>query len=424
MVALKRLSVRGEVRPPGDKSISHRALILAGITRGKSRITGLLDSADVRSTAGALRALGAVVPPVGEEIVVTGQPARFLRAPRDPLDCGNSGTTARLLAGVAAGAGIAATFEGDASLSRRPMTRVAEPLRAMGANVTLPAHGGLPMTVMGAPLHFVEWESAVASAQVKSAILLAALLGGTGAVVREPHRSRDHTERMLRARGVEITVEDRAVEIAGGQILLPLDAAVPADPSSAAFLVAVALLADDGELVLRDVCLNETRTGFFRILRRMGADIELADRRDEGGEPVGSIVARPSALTATDIRPDEVPSLIDELPLFACLAASAEGESIVTGARELRVKESDRIRSVVGNLRSLGARAEELEDGFRVEGSGAPLKGRVATAGDHRLAMSFGVLAAHPRNRITIDDPACVEVSFPGFWNDLARITA
>ena len=424
MAALTRLRVRGTITPPGDKSISHRALILAAVTRGKSRITGLLDSADVRSTALALRALGADIPTFGRETIVTGKATRFLTSPRDPVDCGNSGTTARLMAGVVAGAGLTATFEGDASLSRRPMRRVAEPLTRMGAKVFLSAHGGLPMTIASGPLREIAWASPVASAQVKSAVLLAAVLSGVHAIVEEPHLSRDHTERMLEARGVDIERDGLAVTVRPGQVLLPVDSAVPSDPSSAAFFVALAVLADEGEIVIENVCLNETRAGFFRVLKRMGADLELRDRRDEGGEPVGTIVARPSPLRGVTIAPDEVPSLIDELPLFACVAARASGESVVTGAQELRVKESDRIRLLVENLGRVGADATELEDGFRVAGAAKRLAGAVATAGDHRLAMSFGVLGTIGGNEIAIDDRDCVDVSFPGFWSELARLTS
>ena len=424
MAPLRRLTVHGEITPPGDKSISHRALMLAAVTRGKSRITGVLDSADVRSTAAALRALGADIPALPGEVIVTGRPTRFLSAPVEPLDCGNSGTTARLMAGIVAGAGLTAMFEGDASLSRRPMRRIAEPLRAMGAHVALGPHGGLPMGVAGGPLRPVVWQSPVSSAQVKSAILLAAALAGVPAIVEEPHRSRDHTERMLRARGVGIDTEGQAVRIPAGQVLHPLDAAVPADPSSAAFFVALAILADAGELVLPGVCLNDTRTGFFRLLKRMGADLDFLDVRDEGGEPIGTIVARPSSLRAVSVAADDVPALIDELPLFACVAARAEGTSEVRGAGELRVKESDRIQLVVGNLVRAGAVAEELEDGFRVTGSERPLRGDVVSGGDHRIAMSFGVLGALPGNALAIDDPGCVQVSFPGFWHEIERHTS
>jgi len=398
--------------------------MLAAVARGKSRISGALDSADVRSTALALRALGAGIPALGPQVVVTGRPTRFLSGPADPIDCGNSGTTARLMAGIVAGAGLAATFEGDASLSRRPMRRIAEPLRAMGARVTLAANGGLPMSVAGGPLREVIWRSAVASAQVKSAVLLAAVLGGVEAAVHEPHRSRDHTERMLRARGVDVLEEGGVIRVPAAQVLLPADAVIPGDPSSAAFFVALGVLADSGEIAVRDVCLNDTRTGFFRLLRRMGADLEFVDVRDEGGEPVGTILARPSALTGVTVEEDEVPSLIDELPLFACLAARSDGSSEVRGAAELRVKESDRIRLVVDNLQRIGSDAEELEDGFRITGSRKALRGAVVTGGDHRIAMSFAVLGALAGNQLAIDDPGCVQVSFPQFWTELARLTS
>ena len=423
MAALKGPRVSGALRPPGDKSISHRALILAGVARGRSRIEGLLTAADVQSTAGVLRALGVGLPTLGDGLVVSGVAPRFLRSPEKPLQCGNSGTTARLMAGVVAGAGIAAFFEGDDSLSRRPMRRIAEPLRAMGAHVNLAPHGGLPMGVAGDPLRAIEWDSPVASAQVKSCILLAAVLGGVHAVVREPHRSRDHTERMLSARGVAVHVDGTTVAVEPGQVLHPTDCSVPADPSSAAFFVALALLAGSGEILIRDVCLNETRTGFFRVLKRMGADLRVEDRREEAGEPVGTIIARPSRLRGVAVAPDEVPALIDELPLFACVAARAEGRSSVRGAGELRFKESDRIGSLVANLRALGAQAEELEDGFEVSGSDARLRGTVRTGGDHRIAMAFGVLGALG-NEVAIDDPGCVRVSFPDFWTELSRLTA
>ena len=417
------LRVRGDVRVPGDKSISHRSLIMAALARGKSRVTHILESADVQSTAQVLRTLGAAIPPLSPDVTVTGQQARHLLAPARPLDCGNSGTTTRLMAGVVAGAGLTATFVGDASLTRRPMRRVAEPLRAMGAEVVLAEHGGLPMLVKSRPLTPIDWTSPVASAQVKSAILLAALVSGVRARVTEPHLSRDHTERMLAARGVDVRTDGTSIEIAGGQSLHPEDVRVPADPSSAAFFMALASLADAGELRIPDVCLNDTRTGFLRVLRHMGASVDTVDLRQEAGEPVGTIVVRPAPLRGVEIPMDEVPSLIDELPLFACLASRAHGESVVRGASELRVKESDRIATIVANLNRLGADAEELPDGFTVRGSRGRLRGQVATHADHRIAMSFGILGALPGNEISVDDRDCVAVSYPGFWDDLARVT-
>jgi len=424
MATLRGSRVGGSIRVPGDKSISHRALILAALARGKSRIRNILESADIQSTATVLRSLGADVPRLSDEFSVTGKASHFWTSPHESLDCGNSGTTARLMAGVIAGTGLSATLVGDASLSRRPMRRVAEPLRAMGAQVELAEHGGLPMSVRSGPLHSISWESEVASAQVKSAILIAALLGGVRAWIREPQRSRDHTERMLAARGVQLRCEEggTSIELDGGQTLRPEDVNVPADPSSAAFFVALAIMVSEGELTLTDVCLNPTRTGFFDLLRSMGAAIEITETREEGGEVVGTVIARPSNLHGTTIVAEDVPSMIDELPLFACVAARATGESTVRGAAELRVKESDRIATLVSNLRLLGADAEELPDGFRIRGASNPLRGRVFTNGDHRIAMSFGILGALAGNEIEVDDPDCVAVSFPGFWQVLAQV--
>ncbi|MFI5255874.1 MAG: 3-phosphoshikimate 1-carboxyvinyltransferase [Gemmatimonadales bacterium] len=423
-LTLSELRVSGELIVPGDKSISHRALILGALSGGVSRIRGILQSADVQSTAGVLRVLGASIPPLGTAVEIRGGGLHSLRKPAGDLDCGNSGTSARLLSGVVSGSGISARFIGDASLSRRPMRRVKAPLERMGAIVELPSHGGLPMLVRGAPLHDIEWVSEVPSAQVKSCILLAALCAGVEATVRESSRSRDHTERMLAAMGAEVWSNDEAVLLLPATGLQPLEIAVPGDPSSASFFAALAALAARGELMIRHVGVNETRTGFFAALREMGAMVELEDRSLEGGESVADLhVAAGSGLRGVTVGIDAIPTLIDELPLLAAVAAYAEGETRVTGAAELRVKESDRISAVVGNLRALGADADELPDGFVVRGTRPVLRGTVTTHGDHRLAMAFGVLGALPGNEIAIDDRDCVAVSYPGFWTDLARVT-
>ena len=419
------LQVSGELEVPGDKSISHRALICAALAEGTSRVRGILLSDDVRSTAGVLRELGVEIPELGDSIEIVGRGRRSLRASVGDLDCGNSGTTARLMAGVVAGSGITARFVGDASLSRRPMRRVQRPIEAMGGTVELPAHGGLPMTVRGAPLTDVEWNSDTASAQVKSCVLLAALCAGVEATVREPSRSRDHTERMLASMGAEVWINESAVLLFGTQTLRPLDLTVPGDPSSAAFFAALAALAPRGELLARRVGVNETRTGFFAALREMGASVELENVTQAGGEPVADVrIAAGRPLAGIVIGEDAIPTLIDELPLLACMAAYVSGETRVTGAAELRVKESDRIAAVVQNLRALGADADEQPDGFVVRGTNPRLRGTVTTHGDHRLAMAFGVLSALPGNEIAIDDRDCVAVSYPGFWRDLARVTA
>ena len=417
------LHVAGELRVPGDKSISHRALIAATLAEGRSRVRGILPSADVHSTAGVLRSLGADIPALDAAIEVEGVGLHGLRASDSDLDCGNSGTSARLLAGVVAGSGLTGRFVGDASLSRRPMRRVKLPLEQMGARVDLPEHGGLPMIVHGGKLHDVELRSEIASAQVKSCVLLAALTAGVEATVREPSRSRDHTERMLAAMGAEVWTNDEAVLLFPTTRLSALDLEVPGDPSSASFFAALAALARSGELLLRHVGVNETRTGFFAALREMGASIALEDSARETGEWVADVrVSAGAPLRGVTIGGEAIPTLIDELPLLACLAAYAEGETRVTGAAELRVKESDRIAVVVSNLRAIGADADELSDGFVVRGTAPRLTGRVSTHGDHRMAMAFGILGALPGNEIVVDDPACVSVSYPGFWADLERV--
>jgi 3-phosphoshikimate 1-carboxyvinyltransferase len=278
------------------------------------------------------------------------------------------------------------------------------------------------MRVSGAPLHDIDWSTEVPSAQVKSAILLAALLSGTSAVVRESARTRDHTERMLGAMGATVEGAGTAVALAPTDRLGPLELAVPGDPSSAAFFVALATLADEGEITLPGISLNVTRTGFISALRAMGARIDVALGSPEGGEPVGTITARPARLRGIVLPARDVPAMIDELPLLACVASRAEGETVITGASELRVKESDRIAGVVANLRAIGVDADELPDGMRIRGTDAPLRGRVRAHGDHRLAMAFGVLGALERQRVDVDNRDCAAVSYPEFWDDLARV--
>ena len=418
------MRVHGSLSVPGDKSISHRSLILSAIASGESRIRGILQSADVHSTAGVLRALGAPIPELASEMSVRGVGLRGLKQPAVSLDCGNSGTTTRLMAGVVAALPVHATFVGDASLSRRPMRRVARPLEAMGARVELPEHGGLPMTIHGGKLHGMSWTSETASAQVKSAILLAALLAGVRAEVSEPVMTRDHTERMLASRGARLSVHDRRIVIDPTEQVDATDVVVPGDPSSAAFFAGLAAIADEGSIRLDNVCVNETRRGFFYQLRLAGVNVSEENRRIVGGEPVADLIVSPGTLVGTAVEGARVPSMVDELPLLACIATRARGETLITGAGELRVKESDRITAVVDNLLAIGADAEELPDGMRIRGSDRPLEGRVHTHGDHRLAMAFGVLAAARGNSIAIDDRDCVAVSYPNFWSDLERVVA
>jgi 3-phosphoshikimate 1-carboxyvinyltransferase len=419
---LAPLTVAGAVRVPGDKSISHRSLILACLAEGESRVAGILDSEDVRSTAGALRSLGAGIPALSDEMRISGAGLRGLRQPKHALDCGNSGTTTRLLAGVVAGHPFSARFEGDASLSRRPMKRIAEPLTYMGAKFEFDRGDGLPMTVHGVDLRSVDWDTKSASAQVKSAILLAGLVSQVEVRVTETSRSRDHTERMLRSMGVDVASDPNQVCLRPARRLAPLDLAVPADPSSAAFFVALASLAGAGELQLDDVCLNPTRVGFINAIQRMGGDIRVTARASEGGEETGTLSVYPATLGDLRITAADVPSLIDELPLLACVAAAAGVQLEVTGAAELRVKESDRISVVVRSLRAVGATAAELPDGLRVLPGARKFSGTVDPQGDHRIAMAFGILSAVSGNQIEIRNPEVVAVSYPRFWEDLRRV--
>ncbi len=419
------MSTARNVSVPGDKSLSHRALMFAALATGRSTVRGILPSADVMHTAGVLRRLGVDVPATwsaDETLEIVGRGRRGLRQADVDLDCGNSGTTTRLMAGVIAGHPMRATLVGDASLSRRPMRRIARPLTQMGAAFSFVADDGLPMTIQGGGLRDLDWISPTASAQVKSAILLAALVAGCSARVQEPTRSRDHTERMLSALGAPVIVTEDAVLLGPVDVLAPLDFDVPGDPSSALFLIAGAVLRGE-PLEIRNVGVNATRIGAFAVLERMGVALTLANERQSGGEPVADVHVAPCAgLRGVDIGGAEIPSLIDEIPILACLAARAEGETRIADAAELRVKESDRISAVVTNLRAIGANADELPDGMVIRGATVRLTGPVITRADHRIAMAFGVLGAVPGNAITIDDPDCVSVSFPGFWamlNDL-----
>jgi 3-phosphoshikimate 1-carboxyvinyltransferase len=423
MAAVTRLRV------PGDKSISHRVLLLGALATGRSRLRGVLPAGDPRATGRVLRALGSAIPELaGDELVISGGGLHHWRPPAGVLDCGNSGTTARLLLGALAGVPITARLDGDASLRTRPMRRVTEPLGRMGARVEHAAAGErLPLTIRGGGLVPIEHASPVASAQVKSALLLAGLTGGVSVAVREPHLSRDHTERLLVAMGVPL---DRTIAADGARVacepvdrLEPLDVNVPGDFSSAAFLLAWALLAAR-PLRIDGVGMNPTRTGLLGVLERMGARVQLEDRRASGGEPVADLVIEPAELRGTTITGDEIAALIDELPILAALATRAGGETRVEGAGELRVKESDRIAAIVANVRAIGGEADELRDGFVIAGSPKPLRGSVATRHDHRIAMAFGVLGAAPGNAIAIDDPGVADISFPGFWALLASLGA
>ncbi len=423
------------IRVPGDKSVTQRALIFASLASGESRLRGLLPGDDPQATAAALRALGVDIPAFdgeGAELRIQGVGLRGLQAPSGALDLENSGTGARLMLGVLAGQPMTVTVTGDASLRSRPMRRVTTPLSKMGAVFReIGEPDRLPLEVTGGTLQALDYDSPVATAQVKSALLLAGMVSGAFVLLSEPHRSRDHTERMLGMCGVPVISHQAGgvwrVELRDPpERIAPLDLEVPGDFSSATFLLALAILGGvEGGLEVGHVGVNPTRSGLLHVLERMGASLGADPFLEEDGkEPVSSLRAMPSKLVCTDVGGDEVPAMIDEFPVLAILASRAEGVTRITGAAELRLKESDRIQVLVENLRAVGVRAEELSDGLEIEGGDHPLAGRVSSHHDHRIAMAFGVLGALPGNEIEIEGAEVTDVSFPGFRGMLDDLTA
>ena len=411
-------AVRGDVRVPGDKSISHRALMIGAIADGESVARGFGASADTLATADAMRALGATVELDGDTVRIGGVGLAGLTPPAEPIDCANAGTLLRLLAGLLAGRPGRFELVGDESLSARPLERIAEPLREMGARVET-TDGHAPLVVEGGALHPIRYELPVASAQVKSAVLLAGLQADDGpTTVVERWPTRDHTERLLEACGARVRRSPREAAVWPADRLRPLDLDIPGDFSSAAPFIAAATLLSGSDLRLHGIGINPTRTGFLTVLDRMGARVSLFNRRKVGGEPVGDIEVAPAELTATDIEPHEVPLLVDELPLFALVAGLARGESTVRGAAELRVKESDRLETVKEVLRPLGVRIETTADGLRVRGVPARPRGgaTVNAAGDHRIAMVAAVAGLLSREGLDLEGADSVAVSYPEFF--------
>ncbi|NOY39305.1 MAG: 3-phosphoshikimate 1-carboxyvinyltransferase [Nitrospirae bacterium] len=417
--------LRGEVIPPPDKSISHRALIFASIAMGKSIIRNLLRADDPLSTLNAMRSLGIEIRDSGETVEVYGEGLYGLREPEDVIDCGNSGTTMRLLAGLLSGQPFFSVLTGDSSLRQRPMKRIIEPLRMMGAGLYARAGDTLaPIAVRGGGLKGIHYKSPVASAQVKSAVLLAALYAEGETVVEEPRKSRDHTERMLPAIGADLRVEGLRITVSGGNDLAPFEITVPGDFSSAAFFMVAAAIVRDSEIIIKNVGINPTRRGLFDIMKRMGADIEITDERDVSGETVGNIVCRyTEKLAATEITPEEVPSMIDEFPVFCVLACRAEGTTIIRGAGELRVKESDRIAAIASELSKMGVDVTEYPDGLEIRGP-VNLRGTTLEAhNDHRVAMALSVAALVAEGSTTLQGVSAVDISFPGFYDRIMELT-
>jgi 3-phosphoshikimate 1-carboxyvinyltransferase len=417
-------ALRGRLKPPGDKSISHRAALLGALACGRTEIDGFLASRDCLATLGALRALGVDIRHADNgRIRIEGRGAQALKAPAGPLDLGNSGTGLRLLAGVLAAQPFTTTLTGDRSLQRRPMARLVEPLERMGARLATSANGTAPMTVGGASaLRAIDYTLPVASAQLKSAILLAGLYARGETRVREPAVTRDHTERLLRLFGVECQTEDGLVRLAGEQPLRAAEVSVPGDLSAAAFFLIGASIAPGSDLVIENVGVNPTRTGILDVLAAMGADIERRNERTSGGEPVADLKVRAAPLKGIEVPPDIVSRTIDEFPALLIAAALAEGETVVRGAAELRVKESDRLAAMAAGLERLGVPVEVWEDGIRVSGQGGLRGGTVESYGDHRIAMAFAVAGARADGPLDVLDCANVATSFPDFAHSARRV--
>jgi 3-phosphoshikimate 1-carboxyvinyltransferase len=415
-------ALRGELRVPGDKSISHRAIMLGALADGVTRVRGFLEGEDALATLSAFRAMGVPIErPAAGEVVVSGVGLHGLRAPGKPLDLGNAGTGMRLLAGLMAGQSFDTVLTGDASLRTRPMGRIIDPLTRMGADIGAEEGGRPPLRIRGGlALKGIHYDLPMASAQVKSCVLLAGLYSKGVTSVTEPAPTRDHTERMLRGFGYKVKKENGVISLRGGGSLTACDIEVPADISSAAFFLVAASITPDSELLLTHVGINPTRTGVINILTLMGADITLQNQREVGGEPVADIRVRHAPLRGIDIPVDQVPLAIDEFPALFIAAACAEGRTVLRGAEELRVKESDRIAAMAEGLNTLGVRNQVLEDGLVIDGGGPIGGGVIHTHMDHRIAMAFSVAALRAGQEIRVLDCDHVATSFPGF-DTLAR---
>ncbi|MBT3945387.1 MAG: 3-phosphoshikimate 1-carboxyvinyltransferase [Candidatus Marinimicrobia bacterium] len=413
------MGIKGEITFPGDKSISHRSLMFAALADGESRISNLSTGADVQSTRACLEASGIIIHNDGDDVVVTG--GKF-SDPTQPLDCRNSGTTVRLLLGLLAGQGVNATFVGDDSLSSRPMNRILNPLSQMGMKSEC-NNGELPITIYKSELSEIKYKSPVASAQVKSAVLLAGLGASGNTSFTEPILSRDHTEKMLLGLGANLSINGLTTTIS--QLSSPLfsfELSVPGDPSTAAFFAAGSAIVPNSEIILNRVLRNPTRIGFYGALQKMGAGMDCLEQWEEAGEAIGKLKVFQQPLNAITITKDDVPGLVDELPILAILATQAKGKTEVRGAEELRVKECDRIHAVCKNLKNMGADIEELDDGFIIKGP-TPLKGaRIETFHDHRIAMAFTIAGLVSDGDVVLDHPECASISYPEFYDELERL--
>lgn len=415
--------LRGEITIPGDKSISHRSVMFGSIAKGTTEITGFLQGADCLSTIACFQKMGIAIENQGSRVLVQGKGLHGLQAPKDVLDCGNSGTTTRLISGILAGQDFDVTLTGDASIQKRPMKRIIDPLSRMGASIkSIPGNGCAPLAICGRRLQGIHYNSPVASAQVKSAILLAGLYAEGETKVTEPYVSRNHSELMLRYFGADIRTEGNTAAVYPGKELYGCPVNVPGDISSAAFFLAAGLFVPHSEILIRNVGINPTRDGVIKICRAMGGDITLYNEHSGSGEPTADILVRHSSLHGTEIGGAIIPTLIDELPVLAAMACFAEGETVIRDAAELKVKESNRIAVMVHNLTAMGADVTETEDGMIIRG-GKPLHGAVIDSHlDHRIAMTFAVAGLGAEGETEIRGAECVNISYPDFYEDLRKL--
>lgn len=416
--------LKGEITVPGDKSISHRAVMFGALSKGTTEVTNFLQGADCLSTIDCFRRLGIAIENTSEKIIVHGKGLHGLTKSDKILDVGNSGTTTRLISGILAGQNFETILNGDESIQSRPMKRIMEPLSLMGADIaSLRDNNCAPLRIAGSPLHGIHYTSKVSSAQVKSCILLAGLYADGLTSVTEPSVSRNHTELMLRGFGANVVCRDKTAAITPDPELIGQKIEVPGDISSAAYFIAAGLIVPGSEILVKNVGINPTRDGIIRVCQAMGADITLFNKREHGGEPVADILVRYSSLEATTIEGEIIPTLIDELPMIAVMACFAKGTTVIKDAAELKVKESDRIAVMVDNLSRMGAHITATDDGMIIEG-GFPLHGaEIDSHLDHRIAMSFAVAALASEGETTIKDADCVKISYPNFYKDLFRLS-
>ncbi|MFC1713828.1 3-phosphoshikimate 1-carboxyvinyltransferase [Candidatus Poribacteria bacterium] len=415
--------LHGEIAPPGDKSVSHRSVMIGAIAEGLTEIENFLHGEDCIATIRAFENMGVSIEGIGKDNVrVNGVGLDGLKEPGNVLDMGNSGTSMRLISGILAGQPFYSVLTGDSSLRSRPMNRIADPLRLMGAGVYGRDGDLAPFTIMGDGLKSIDYRTPVASAQIKSCILLAGLFAEGETVVTEPAGSRDHTERMLRSFGAEVVSHDLTRKVKGRPELLGHRVVVPGDISSASYFLMAAILCPDSEIMIRNVGINPTRAGVLEAIGAMGGQVSLENRREESGEPVADLLVRSSQLKGCDFGGDLIVRMLDEIPLLAVAATQAEGETKIHNAAELRVKESDRISATVSELRKIGAQVEELDDGMVIAGGDKLKGGECQSYGDHRMAMSLAVAGIISEDGVTIHDVECVNTSFPGFWEMLASL--